>query len=153
MAEPPLGVVQASVDDKGRLKLPEKFQAYLEASGVKRLFITTMDLRQARIYPMELWLANQKIFQSARERSSEAERLAFLAKVHGGEADVDANGRVLLPAPLREALELDSKQAVWLDVYKGRINLVTRKVFDERMAAAKTHMASDLAALEELGLN
>ena len=150
--EPPLGVVQASVDDKGRLKLPERFQSYLEACGVTRLFITTLDLRQARLYPMELWLANQNLLQSAKENAAAAERMAFLAKTHGGESGVDANGRLLLPAPLREALELEQKQPVWLDVYKGRINLMTRRVYEERMAASKTHMAGDLAVLEEMGL-
>lgn len=150
--EPPLGVVQASVDDKGRLKLPERFQAYLEACGVTRVFITTLDLRQARIYPMALWLANQNLLEAARENAAAAERLAFLAKVHGGEASVDANGRLLLPGPLREVLDLGGRQPVWLDVHKGRVNLTTRKVYEERMAASKTHMAGDLAALEEMGL-
>jgi DNA-binding transcriptional regulator/RsmH inhibitor MraZ len=151
-AEPPLGVVQASVDDKGRLKLPERFQSYLQACGVKRVFITSLDRRQARIYPMEQWLANQKVFESARQSAGAAGRLAYLAKVYGGESDIDGNGRVLLPPALRQELELDQKQPVWLDVFGGRINVVTKKVFDEVMAAAKANNTDDLKAMEELGL-
>ena len=52
---------------------------------------------------------------------------------------------------MREALDLE-KQPVWLDVYHGRINVVTRQVHEERMQLAKANMSEDLKALEKLGL-
>jgi len=58
---------------------------------------------------------------------------------------------VLLPAKLREALDLE-KQPVWLDVYHGRINVVTKQVHEERMQLAKANMSEDLKTLEKLGL-
>jgi MraZ protein len=150
-AEPPHSIAQASVDDKGRLKLPAEFQAYLETIGVTRVFITTFDMRLARIYPMPVWKVNEQLFQSAGENAAAAERLAFLAKVYGGDAEIDKSGRVLLPAKLREVLGLE-KQPVWLDAYNGRINVVTKKVYDERMQLAQASMADDLKTLEKLGL-
>lgn len=149
--EPPLSISQASVDDKGRLKLPSEHQEYLEAIGVKRVFITTLDLRIARIYPIEAWKANEKMFGSAGENAQAAQRLAFLAKAYGGEADIDKSGRVLLPAKLRETLELE-KQAVWLESFSGRINLMTKKVYDERMQLSLATMLGDLETLEKAGL-
>jgi len=150
-AEPPHSIVQASVDEKGRLKLPAEFLEYLEALSVTKVFITTFDLRQARIYPIPVWKVNEDLFHLAGENAAAAERLDFLAKAYGGNADIDKSGRVLLPAKLREELGLE-KQTVFLDVYHGRINIVTRKIYDERMQLAKAKMFEDLQTLEKMGL-
>ncbi len=150
-AEPPHSIAQASVDEKGRLKLPAEFVAYLEALEVTKVFITTFDQRQARIYPLAVWKVNEELFQNAGENAAAAERLAFLAKVYGGDAEIDKSGRVLLPAKLRETLGLE-KQPVWLDVYQGRINVVTKKIFDERMQLAQASQPEDLKTLEKIGL-
>jgi len=149
MAEPPHSIAQASVDEKGRLKLPAEFLEYLEALKVTKVFITTFDQRQARIYPIEVWKVNEALFENSAEAG--AERLALLAKAYGGDAEIDKSGRVLLPAKLREALDLE-KQPVWLDVYHGRINVVTKKIHDERMQLAHANMSEDVKTLEKLGL-
>ena len=148
-AEPPHSIAQASVDEKGRLKLPAEFLEYLEALKVTKVFITTFDQRQARIYPIAVWKVNEALFEDSADPA--AERLALLAKAYGGDAEIDKSGRVLLPAKLREVLDLE-KQPVWLDVYHGRINVVTRQVHDERMQLAKASMSEDLKALEKMGL-
>jgi len=77
-AEHPHSIAQASVDEKGRLKLPAEFIEYLEALKVTRVFITTFDLRLARIYPMRVWEVNEKLFENSSDPA--AERLALLAK-------------------------------------------------------------------------
>jgi MraZ protein len=150
-AEPPHSIVQASVDEKGRLKLPAEFLQYLEALNVTTVFITTFDLRLARIYPSRVWEVNRVLLQNAGEYAAQAERLAFIAKAYGGDAEIDKSGRVLLPAKLREALNLE-KQPVWLDEFQGRINVVTKQVHDERMQMAKANMSEDLKTLEKMGL-
>ena len=149
MAEPPHSIAQASVDEKGRLKLPAEFLEYLEALKVTKVFITTFDQRQARIYPIAVWKVNEALFENSAEAG--AERLALLAKAYGGDAEIDKSGRVLLPAKLREILDLE-KQPVWLDVYHGRINVVSKKIHDERMQLAQANMSEDLKTLEKLGL-
>ena len=149
MAEPPHSIAQASVDEKGRLKLPAEFLEYLEALKVTKVFITTFDQRQARIYPIAVWKVNEALFENSADPA--AERLALLAKAYGGDAEIDKSGRVLLPAKLREVLDLE-KQPVWLDVYHGRINVVNKKIHDERMQLAQARMSEDLKTLEKLGL-
>jgi len=148
-AEPPHSIAQASVDEKGRLKLPAEFLEYLEALKVTKVFITTFDQRLARIYPIAVWKVNEALFENSADPA--AERLALLAKAYGGDAEIDKSGRVLLPAKLREILDLE-KQPVWLDVYHGRINVVSRKIHEERMQLAQANMSEDLKALEKLGL-
>src|SRR5512143_2863364 len=149
LAEPPHSIAQASVDEKGRLKLHAEFLEYLEALNVTKVFITTFDQRQARIYPIAVWKVNEALFENSADPA--AERLALLAKAFGGDAEIDKSGRVLLPARLREILDLE-KQPVWLDVYHGRINVVTKKIHDERMQLAQANMSEDLKTLEKMGL-
>ena len=91
------------------------------------------------------------VSRSSGEIAAAAERLALLAKVYGGDAEIDKSGRVLLPAKLREVLELE-KQPVWLDVYHGRINVVSKKIHEERMQLAQANLSENLKTLEKKGL-
>jgi MraZ protein len=148
--EPPHSIAQASVDDKGRLKLPAEFVAYLKAVDGVKVFITTLDFRQARIYPLPVWKRNENLFDNAAENAAAAERLERIAKAFGGDAEIDGSGRVLLPAPLREAMGLE-KQAVMVDVHKGRLNVMTKKIHDELLQISKANLAEDLAAMVKIG--
>lgn len=148
--EPPHSIAQASVDDKGRLKLPAEFVAYLRAVDGVKVFITTVDFRQVRIYPLPVWKRNANLFDNASENAAAAERLERIAKAFGGDAEVDGSGRVLLPASLREAMGLE-KQAVMVDVHKGRLNVVSKKIHDEQLQVSRASLAEDLAAMTKIG--
>jgi MraZ protein len=150
LAEPPHSISQARVDDKGRLKLPAEFAEYLKKLEVTKVFITTVDLRLARIYPSSVWNTNEIFCDNAGELSEEAEDVANIAKYYGGDSDIDAQGRVLIPAELRKELDLES-QPVWLNVYHGRINVANKRVHEERMQRAKVNLGDKVKALEKKG--
>src|ERR1700689_1636218 len=82
--EPPHSIAQASVDDKGRLKLPAEFVAYLKAVDGVKVFITTVDFRQVRIYPLPVWKRNANLFDNAAENAAAAERLDAVPNASGG---------------------------------------------------------------------
>src|SRR5271166_6726102 len=105
VAEPPLGIFQARCDDKGRLKLPANFFEYLKALSVDKVFITTVDMKLARIYPRKVWESNQNLFATAGENAEIAEDVAFIADLYGADSEIDAQGRILVPTELRRALE------------------------------------------------
>ena len=149
--EAPLGIFQAKCDDKGRLKLPAAFATYLKSLVVEKVFITTLDERIARIYPKPVWEINQNLFDSAGEDAEIAEDVAFVANLYGGYSEIDDAGRVLVPTELRRKLEFES-QPVWLDFYRGRINVFGKKIYDERMQRAKVGLADKVKALEKKGL-
>ena len=151
VAEPPHSITQARVDDKGRLKLPAEFLEYLKALGVDKVFITTVDLRLARIYPLSVWKANENLFENAGEQAEQAEDVAYVAKYYGGDSEIDAQGRVLMPAELRRKLELEA-QPVWLDCYNGRINVAGRKIHEERLHRAEANVADKVKTLEKQGM-
>jgi MraZ protein len=147
--EPPLSIEQASVDEKGRLKLPAKIVEYLTACGITRVFITTVDFDQVRLYPLWMWKVNEEIFANAGEHASEMEALALVAKNFGDEAEIDKSGRVLLPEPLRKRMDLE-KQAVMVRVQSGRVHVVHKKKYDDLLEKAMGRLAENLKVAEKL---
>jgi transcriptional regulator MraZ len=150
-AEPPLGIFQARCDDKGRVKLPTAFAEYLKTLGVEKVFITTVDLKLARIYPKRVWESNQNLFENAGDEAEIAEDIAFIANLYGGDSDIDAQGRVLVPTELRRSLEIEA-QPVWLDYYNGRINVFGKKVYEERMQRALVNLGEKVKTLQKKGM-
>lgn len=150
VAEPPLGIFTAKCDEKGRLKLPAEFVAYLKTLEVEKVFITTVDMKIARIYPKRTWESNQNLFENAGDDAEIAEDVAFIANLYGASSEIDGNGRILVPTDLRRKLEMES-QTVWLDYYNGGINAFGKKVYEERMQRATVNLADKVKALRKKG--
>ena len=148
--EPPHSISAARVDEKGRLKLPADFWEYLKKQGVDKVFITTVDLELARIYPIQVWKSNENLFATAGDLAELAADVAYIAKHFGGDSEIDGQGRVLLPAELRRRLEMESTQ-VFLDCYKGRINVATRATHDARLNRAFANLGDKVKTLEKKG--
>jgi transcriptional regulator MraZ len=97
------GNAPARIDDKGRLKVPNAFRSLLEGKYGRELFLTSLSGEYVRIYPMPVWLEiEQKL---AEAPSMHPAKLRFLDRVNyfGQMADLDAQGRVIIPVRLREA--------------------------------------------------
>ena len=152
MVEPPRGMYPARLDDKGRLKLPASFQQFFSALREKKLFVTSLDRRIAQIYPMAVWRENEKFFDSYREDPKIARNVAFNAADLGAESEMDAQGRVLFSPELRRELGIEN-QPVRLFAYRGRIEVLSEKIYEERRREAGQTAADDVAKLEGAGLN
>jgi MraZ protein len=152
MVEPPRGMYPGRLDDKGRVKLPATFQQYFNALREKTLFVTSMDRRIAQIYPIAVWRQNEKVFESYREDPRAARNVAFNAADLGAEVEMDSQGRVLFSPELRR--ELGSENApVRLFAYRGRIEVLSEKIYEERKQQASQSAAEDVSKLEAAGLN
>jgi MraZ protein len=151
MAEPPRGIYPARVDEKGRLKLPAVFQQYLTDLGEKRVFVTSLDIRIARIYPISVWKENEILFDTATEDPEAAEDVKFIANDLGADSEIDGQGRVLVPQELRRMLTLEN-QPVWIECQKGRMNVYGKEVYEDRKRRAYENAADKLRALEKKGL-
>lgn len=149
--EPPRGTFQARVDEKGRLKLPAVFQQYLKELGEEKVFVTSLDGRTGRLYPISIWKQNEIAFERAAEESEAAEDLALLANYFGEDSDVDPSGRVLVPTTLRRHLKIEG-ESVFLDCAKGRINLYGSSEFEARRLKALEGVDEKLKKLTRLGL-
>jgi MraZ protein len=148
--EPPRGMYSAKVDEKGRLKMATDFMPWFNGLSETKLFVTSLDRDIAQIYPMELWRQNEKWFQENHQDPGLAQDLAFNAADLGAEAELDSQGRILLPQELRKELGIEN-QTVRLYAYKGRIEVLSEKVYQARRDATKV-TRGDVARAEALGL-
>jgi MraZ protein len=90
------------MDDKGRLKVPNVFRSFLETKYGRELFLTSLTGEYVRLYPMPVWLDKEE--KLGKMPSTHPSRLRFLDRVnfYGQVVDLDTQGRVLVPARLRE---------------------------------------------------
>lgn len=146
--DPPRGTFPARVDDKGRLKLPVNFERFLAG---QKLFVTTWDERIAKIYPLPVWQQNERLLYEETENPEAAEDLAFTANKYGADADVDTQGRILLPTDLRRELGLES-QPVHISFFNGVVNVYNKTVYDELEGRAKENRAEKIGAFRRKGL-
>ena len=104
------GCHQARVDEKGRLKLPAEFKRICDEQYGSAFFITSFNGEQAEIFPMPEW---EKIEAQVATLSGPAKkRFLFTANSYGQVAEVDAQGRLLLPQQLREKTALNGDASV-----------------------------------------
>ena len=143
------GNAPARIDDKGRLKLPQAFRGLLESKYGRELFLTSVTGEYVRVYPMPVWLdIEQKL---GAMPSTHPARLRFLDRInyYGQAAELDAQGRVIVPLRLRESATMAGEvdvlgQVNYLDVWNhDRFNTkLQREPFTD----------DDARALSELGL-
>ncbi len=110
------------MDDKGRLKVPNVFRSLLETKYGRELFVTSLTGEYVRVYPLPVWLEKEE--KLGQMPSTHPARLRFLDRVNffGQVAELDAQGRVLVPARLRETATMSGDVDVlglynYLDVW------------------------------------
>ena len=112
----------ARIDDKGRLKVPNGFRALVESKYGRELFLTSVTGEYVRIYPMPVWLEIEE--KLGAMPSTHPSRLRYLDRVnyYGQIAELDVQGRVIIPVRLREAATMSGDVDVlgqfnYLDVW------------------------------------
>jgi MraZ protein len=113
------GSSPARIDDKGRLKVPTTFRGVIQDQHGPDVFVTSLTGECVRIYPLPVWLAiEQKLLQMPSNHPS---RLKFLDRVnyYGQTGELDAQGRIVVPAHLRESAAIVGDVRVF-----GRIEYV-----------------------------
>ena len=96
-----MGHSPATIDDKGRLKVPAGFRKIIEDKYGRDCFITSTDGQRALIYPLPVWFDFQA--RLAKVPSTSTARTKYLERVNyfGQVSSIDAQGRVLVPTVLR----------------------------------------------------
>jgi MraZ protein len=143
------GHEQARIDDKGRLKVPNVFRSLLETKYGRELFLTSLTGDYVRLYPMPVWLDIEA--KLGAMPSTHPSRLRFLDRVNffGQVAELDTQGRVLVPARLRETAAIAGDVDVlgqfnYLDTW-NHDRLVTKLQRD-------AYTDDDAKALSEFGI-
>jgi MraZ protein len=143
------GNYAAKIDDKGRLKIPNAFRALIEKQHGTELFVTSLTGEYVRLYPMPIWLALEE--KLARVPSTHPARLKYFDRVnyYGQTAQIDAQGRVVIHARLRESAGMTGE----VDVFGQYDNLDVWN--HERFVAKLQHepySEADARALADFGI-
>ncbi len=149
------GNAPATVDEKGRLKLPSTFKADLEAfaasegGGSLRHYLTSLDGKGARLYPLAVWEAIEARLAQVPGTNPAKRRFLEVTAYYGSEVEPDAQGRFVIPPILREAAQLTGELAILGQM--DHLAIWNRGAFERRMNAEPL-TTDDLAALADLGI-
>jgi MraZ protein len=97
-----MGHAPAKVDDKGRLKIPANFRKVIEEKFGSDCFITSTDGERALIYPIPVWYDFQGRLSKVPSTSMAKAKLQEKVNYFGQTGTIDTQGRVLIPAILRD---------------------------------------------------
>jgi MraZ protein len=106
------GNYPATVDSKGRLKIPTAFKADLDENYGQDFFVTSLDGQSARIYPFPVWRDIEDKLAALPSMNKAKKRFLDRTNYWGQTARADTQGRVLIPALLRESAGMDGEVAV-----------------------------------------
>ncbi len=96
------GSCPAKIDDKFRLKIPAKFRRDLPETEENIYFVTSDDGRCAQIYPIPVWEQIAQKLQTAPRMVPAKLKLLKFTSYYGMLAQMDPQGRILIPQTLRE---------------------------------------------------
>ena len=137
------------VDEKGRLKLPADFKRRIDESYTGRFYITSKDGRVAEIYPMQEWEKVEQKLAAIPNFDPAKRKLMDRYNFYGSEAEMDAQGRLLIPQILREKASLMADVVVFgMQTY---LEVANREAFVANMDANPL-TPEDEMKLAEFGL-
>ncbi|WP_093068559.1 division/cell wall cluster transcriptional repressor MraZ [Thiothrix caldifontis] len=104
------GISSISIDPKGRFAMPAKYREDIVENAGGQIVITVDHTDKCLlVYPMDQWLKVEKTLMSLPNMNRRVRNMQRLILGHAAELDLDAQGRVLLPIPLREYAALDKR--------------------------------------------
>jgi MraZ protein len=136
------------VDEKGRLKVPAEFKRVIDEKYSTQFYITSVDGKSAQIYPFEEW---ERIEQKLAGLSTyNPTKKKFLTRTNywGQVAEMDNQGRLLLPQLLRDSAQLKGEVAVM--GYLTRLEVKSMEGVRQEVQEAFT--AEDEKNLDDLGI-
>jgi MraZ protein len=106
------GSASATVDDKGRLKIPTEFRRLLEERWGSEVFITSVNADAAFVYPLPVWEEREQKLLALPSTDRARERYLERVNYFGQQARIDPQGRVLVPQPLRDRAGMSGEVVV-----------------------------------------
>ena len=104
------GVNTLTLDAKGRLAIQTRYREELQRQGDGRMVVTINNAERCLwLYPLADWEEIERKLVNLPSLDAAAQRLKRILIGHASDCDLDAAGRVLLPAPLREFARLDKR--------------------------------------------
>ncbi len=137
------------VDEKGRLKLPADFRSQLEgeAEAKQVFYITSKDGERAELWPIKAWEEIEANLAKIPSTNPAKRKFLDVTNYYGAMAEMDNQGRLLLPQILRDKASLTAEVVVFgAQKYLEVLNRPTIEAKD------MTLTGEDLSSLSELGI-
>lgn len=107
------GVATFNLDAKGRMAIPAKFRKHLDVCCEGRLVITIDHVDHClQLYPMPEWEVVEQKLSALPSMNPKVRSLKRMLLGYATECEMDANGRILLPAKLREFAGLEKSMVM-----------------------------------------
>ncbi len=104
------GVNPINLDGKGRLAIPARYrESITEYCGGQMVATIDTESKCLLLYPQPEWEVIEAKLDALPSFNQAARRIQRLLIGHATDLEMDAAGRLLLPAPLRDYAELDKK--------------------------------------------
>jgi MraZ protein len=101
------GLATLNLDSKGRMAIPTRYRESLARHCDGQMVVTVDRDRCLLLYTLPDWEEIERKLVRLPSFNKQARRLQRLLIGHATECEIDGNGRILLPQPLREFAELD----------------------------------------------
>ena len=100
------------VDEKGRLKVPAEFKRLIDEKYGTQFYITSLDGKVAQVYPFEEWQRIEEKLAKLSNFNPTKKKFLNRTNYYGQLVEIDGQGRLLIPALLRDAAEIKGEVAV-----------------------------------------
>lgn len=144
------GNALAKIDDKGRLKVPAAFRAILEPKFGIEYFVTSLRGESIRVYPLETWVEIERRLALAPSLNPSVMKFRNAVNYYGSSASMDAQGRILLHALVRDRAGVSEGEVAVLGQH-DYLEVWNRESFERRLLDEPL-TDEDLGRLAEFGL-
>lgn len=138
----------ATVDEKGRVKIPADFLAELRKQG-KRFYVTSENGECAKIYPMKVWDEIERKLAKLSSHNQAKQKFLTRTNYFGQVVELDGQGRILIPPVLRDTAQM--KGEVSVNGQLMHLEVWNHARFLEQMKNNPI-TAEDVKALDDLGI-
>ena len=143
------GNAPATIDEKGRLKIPSIFRADIDESWGSDFYVTSLSGESVLVYPLPVWQEIEERLAKLPSFNPAKQKFLDRTNYYGQLTSTDKSGRVLIPPLLRESAEMAGEVAVL--GYLDRLEVWNQKLFFERISK-NTFTEEDYETLSKLGI-
>ena len=106
------GNAPATIDEKGRLKVPSIFRAEIEDSWGSDFFVTSLTGESVLVYPLPIWQEIEERLAKLPSLNPTKKKFLDRTNYYCQLTSTDKSGRVLIPTLLRESAQMTGEVAV-----------------------------------------
>ena len=143
------GNYTARMDSKGRLKVPSAFGRYIKDKYGPEVYVTSLTGDCARIYPLPEWESIEQRLNLVPSMDPARRKFLDRTNYYGQQAEMDAQGRILIHPLLRKAAGVVGDVAVL--GYLTYVEVWELERFEQRLLS-DPYTEEDEAAMARLGI-